>query len=99
MAVFTMAVRPSLDSDTWWHLRAGQWIVDNRAIPQTDPFSYTRLGASWRYPGWLVEIPMYLIYKVTGPAGLNLWTAFMVTLAFVLIYQIISGGVFFYAHL
>jgi hypothetical protein len=94
LAVFAMSARVSIDSDTWWHLRAGQWIVENRAVPQVDPFSYTRAGAAWQYPGWLVEAPMYLLYRAFGPGGLNLWTAVMVTLAFVFIWQTLSGGVF-----
>jgi len=89
-----MAVRSSLDSDTWWHLRAGQWIVENLSVPQVDHFSYTRMGQSWQYPGWLTEAPLYLIYKFTGPSGLNLWTAIIVTLAFAFVYLTLSGGVF-----
>ena len=94
LAVFAMAMRPSLDSDTWWHLRAGEWILEARAVPQTDSFSYTRLGADWRYPGWLVQAPMALIYRWFGAGGLNLWTALMATLAFIFIWRRLSGGVF-----
>jgi len=94
LAVFAMAMRPSLDSDTWWHLRAGEWILDARTVPQTDPFSYTRQDADWRYPGWLVEAPMALIYRFLGAGGLNLWTALMVTLAFVFVWGRLSGWVF-----
>jgi len=94
LAIFAMSARVSIDSDTWWHLRAGQWIVENRGIPQVDPFSYTRQGEAWQYPGWLVEAPMYILYETLGPGGLNLWTAVMVTLAFVFLWQTLSGGVF-----
>jgi len=94
LAVFAMAARISVDGDTWWHLRAGQWILDNERIPQTDPFSYTRTGEAWQYPGWLVEVPMILLYRLGGPGALNLFTAAMVTLAFVFIWQALSGGVF-----
>ncbi|MDX1437217.1 MAG: hypothetical protein R3335_10430 [Anaerolineales bacterium] len=94
LAVFAMAARISVDTDTWWHLRAGEWILENRAILQVDVFSYTRAGAPWNYPGWLVELPMYLIYSVFGPGGLNLWTAAMVTLAFAFVWPALSGGVF-----
>ena len=94
LAVFAMAARVSIDSDTWWHLRAGQWIVENRAVPQADPFSYTRLGAKWQYPGWLVEAPMYGLYRAFGAGALNIWTALMVTLAFVFLWRTLSGGYF-----
>ena len=90
-----MSARVSADSDTWWHLHAaGQWIVENRAVPQVDSFSYTRKGAAWDDPNWIVEAIMYLLYRAFGPGGLNLWTAGMVTLAFVFLWRTLSGGVF-----
>ena len=94
LAIFAMSARISIDSDTWWHLRAGQWIVSNHVILQTDIFSTTRNGAPWNYPGWLVEVPLYWIYTATGAAGLNLWTAATVTLAFFFVWLTLSGGVF-----
>jgi hypothetical protein len=94
LAIFAMSARVSVDSDTWWHLRAGQWIIEQRAVPQADPFSYTRFGQPWKYPGWLVEAPMVWIYRALGPGGLNLWTAIMVTLAFAFVWRALSGGAF-----
>ena len=94
LAIFAMSARVSVDHDTWWHLRAGEWMMEHRALLQTDPFSYTRSGENWRYPGWLVEAPMYLIYRYLGPGGLNLWTAVMVTLAFCFVWATLSGGAF-----
>lgn len=81
-----------MDTDTWWHLRAGEWIWEQRAIPRVDVFSYTRAGTPWQYPGWLVELPVWGIYRAFGPGGLNLWTAAMVTLAFIFVWQTLSGG-------
>jgi hypothetical protein len=94
LSVFAMATRVSVDTDTWWHLRAGQWIWEHKSIPLGDPFSYTRLGEEWRYPGWLVEVPLYAIYRWLGAGGLNLWVAGMVTLAFLFVWRVLSGGVF-----
>lgn len=94
LAIFAMAARISIDPDTWWHLRAGQWILENRTILKQDFFSYTRYGVDWRYPGWLVEVPMYMVYSVFGFGGLNLWTAFLVSLAFVFLWKALSGGTF-----
>lgn len=94
LAIFAMAARISVDTDTWWHLRAGQWILENQAIPRVDSFSYTRVGEAWIYPGWLVEVPMYLIYKNFGAGGLNIWTAGMVCLTFIFLWSALVGGVF-----
>lgn len=94
LGVFAMAARVSVDSDTWWHLRAGQWIIENRAIPRVDSFSYTRAGMPWQYPGWLVEGVMYGLFRAGGLGALNLWTAGMVALAFVFVWRTLSGGPF-----
>jgi len=91
LAVFTMAVRVSVDSDTWWHLRAGKTIVEQRAVLERDPFSLTRQGESWEYPGWLAEIALYAAYLGLGYAGLNLLTALAVTLAFLLLWRTLEG--------
>ena len=94
LAIFAMAARVSMDTDTWWHLRAGQWIVENHQIPRVDHFSYTREGASWEYPGWLVEVPMLWVYQEWGPGGLNILTTLMVTVAFWFVWKTMSGGEF-----
>ncbi len=99
LAVFAMAARISVDTDTWWHLRAGQWIVEHRQIPRIDTFSYTRFGESWEYPGWIVEVPMYWIYRLLGLGGLNLWTATMVVIAFVFVWLTMSGDAFLRAFI
>ncbi|GAB4579662.1 MAG: hypothetical protein Fur0022_24000 [Anaerolineales bacterium] len=94
LAVFAMAAQVSLDTDTWWHLRAGAWMLEQGELLQADPFSYTRLGAKWQYPGWIVQIPMAWLFQIFGPGALNLWTAGMVTLAFVFIWRAMEGGPF-----
>lgn len=40
--LFAMAVRVSADSDTFWHVRAGAWMIDNRRLLDFDVFSHTR---------------------------------------------------------
>ncbi len=29
------------DTDFWWHLKTGQYIIEHRAVPVPDPFAYT----------------------------------------------------------
>lgn len=85
------AARVSPDPDTWWHLRAGQWMIENRELLRQDLFSYTRLGQPWEVPGWPVEIGMYLIYRLSGLGGLNLATGVIFTLTFFVISRILAG--------
>ena len=96
MAVFAMAARVSMDSDTWWHLATGKLILESGSIPQTDPFSHTRTGEPWlgASVGWLMQITLYTIYTYFGPGGLNILTALMVTLAFLAVYHTMYGGPF-----
>jgi hypothetical protein len=86
-----MALRVSIDPDTWWHLRAGEWIIENRSIPMTDPFSLTRAGEPWTDPGWLSQIALYTTYRAFGLAGLNVFTAAMVVLGFAFVWRVMEG--------
>jgi len=94
LGVVAMAARVSIDSDTWWHLRAGQWMIENRAMMQVDSFSYTRAGTAWQYPGLWIEILFFNLYQVFDIGGLNLWTTLMVTVAFAFLWPSLSGNVF-----
>ena len=44
------------DGDVSWHIATGQWILDHRAIPHTDPFSFTWAGKPWVPIEWLAEV-------------------------------------------
>jgi hypothetical protein len=91
VALFAMAVRVSIDPDTWWHLRAGEWMVQNQSILVRDPFSLTRAGQPWIDPGWLSELALYGTYRAFGLAGLNVFTAVMVVIGFVFVWRAMQG--------
>jgi hypothetical protein len=92
LAVLLMvASSPVVDSDTWWHLRAGTWMLEQRQLLRTDPFSTTRLGEPWIYPGWLAQISLAGAYQAAGLAGLHLWTAAILGLTFVLVWLTLEG--------
>jgi len=91
LAVFAMATRVSTDTDTWWHLRAGAWITEHRQILASDPFSLTRFGEPWVYPGWLSQITLYAVFRLAGYAGLNLLTAGTVVVAFAFVWRVMEA--------
>jgi hypothetical protein len=94
-AIFTMAVRMPADSDTYWHLVSGRYIVENRTVPTTDPFSFTRQGEMWIDHGWLGQVLLYALYALGGWTAVALLVAVIVTAAFYFIYRQCEGN----AHL
>jgi hypothetical protein len=94
IGILFMAVRPMIDSDTWWHLRTGQWILDHQALPEVDRFSFSRSGEPWYYPGWLAEILMVKVYSLGGLVALNLLFTCVILLAFGLVYFTLEGNAF-----
>jgi hypothetical protein len=74
-AAFALAAfSPGLlnDGDTYWHIRAGEWMLAHRAVLRADVFSYTMAGAPWHTQEWLAEIIMALSWTVRGWAGIHL---------------------------
>jgi len=63
------------DPDIWWHLRTGQWMVEHRAWPQTDPFSSWAAGHSWAAYSWTFELLMLALYRQWGLPGIVFYTA------------------------
>src|SRR4051794_36841076 len=58
------------DGDVSWHIATGQWILDHRAIPHTDPFSFTWAGKPWVAIEWLAEVIMGAAYRLDGYSGI-----------------------------
>jgi len=44
------------DSDTFWQIKVGQWIMDHRALPHADLYSFTKFGAPWISTSWLSQV-------------------------------------------
>lgn len=89
--VFAMAARTAVDSDMWWHLRAGEQTVSSGRIVLQDDFSYTRAGAAWTNHSWLAQVGMYLVFHWGGYVGLGVLVASLATLSMFLVYQQLLG--------
>jgi hypothetical protein len=99
IALFAMAVRTPVDTDMYWHLRTGQYILQTHAIPAADPFSWTALGTPWVNVHWLSQIFLYCTYALGGLPGLALLVAALVVLAFVFVWKQMEGGPFLRAFI
>lgn len=66
-SAFTLvSLSPVPPHDFWWHVRIGEQIVQQRAIPTTDVFSFTSYGQPMFYQSWLSEVALYGLLRTGG---------------------------------
>ena len=56
--VFLLVIGSGLlgDSDTYWQIATGQWILDHATLPLVDIYSFTRAGEPWISSSWLAQV-------------------------------------------
>ena len=64
-------LQPIWDIDEFWHVKIGELITTTRAIPRTDPFTWTRAGVQWTTHEWLSEVVFYLAFRCAGWDGVR----------------------------
>ena len=66
LAVATIALSSLTVFDFWWYLASGQRILETRAVPATDPFSYTAEGRPWINHMWATQVLFTLLWERWG---------------------------------
>jgi len=74
------------DCDTGWHIRTGEWILANGAVPQHDPFSYSKAGEQWFAWEWLSDVLMAWLNSVDGLRAVLLLSIALICATFTLLY-------------
>jgi len=59
---------PWIDNDYWWHLAAGDWMIDTRSMPSPDPWLFTYDGKFIAHE-WLGEVFLAATDRSGGYAG------------------------------
>ena len=57
--------------DLAYHLRAGAEILDTRAIPTADTWTFTAAGLPWTDQQWGAQVILAAVYQVAGWTGLG----------------------------
>jgi hypothetical protein len=68
--------------DIWWHLKTGEWILQNTAIPKADPFSHTAAGRPWVAHEWLFGLLSYAVHRLGGTTGIVIGKALLIGILF-----------------
>jgi hypothetical protein len=62
-----------LDLDIWWHLKAGEWIVEHHAFPHTGILSRTAANRPWAAYSWIYEVLLSRAYAWFGLVGVGIF--------------------------
>ena len=72
-------------NDFWWHIRTGELILQQRAIPHIDLFTYTQPGAPWINQAWLMQVALALLMQWGGVPLVIFAHAVIITAGYTLI--------------
>ena len=62
-----------LDSDIWWHLKVGDWIVGHMSVPHTGILSRTAANRPWIAYSWGYEVLLSRAYAWFGLIGIGVF--------------------------
>ena len=79
-----------IDPDTMWQVTLGQWILDHRAVPETDVYSFTMRGESWISTQWLAQAIYAKAYGISGWSGPVVVAASAIAATFTLLAAFLS---------
>ena len=83
------------DPDIWWHLKVGDWIMQNHAVPYVGIFSRTAGTRPWVAYSWGYEVLLSRAYAWFGLVGFAMFGILLtVAVAFMLFWMLhrLSGS-------
>jgi hypothetical protein len=79
--IWLIAANCGTGDDTYWHIKVGEWIVDNHKVPTTGIFSYTATDFPWVSHEWLSAVLIYALFSLAGWPGLVFLATVSITLS------------------
>jgi hypothetical protein len=90
-ALAVCALLMPAQSDSYWHLRAGQEIWQTFHVPLSDHYSYTAAGRYWPNHEWLWQAFSYALYRLGGMRLYVLGGAAFAMGALAIVYRLMVG--------
>ncbi|HLI64149.1 MAG TPA: hypothetical protein VKV05_12175, partial [Terriglobales bacterium] len=79
------------DSDIWWHLSSGLWMLQNHALPHTGLFSQSA-SLPWVDASWGFDLLVAGLYQVFGLVGLPILLMLLQVAVAIALFQLGCGG-------
>lgn len=87
ISVFWICTFKIMDRDFWWHIKAGEIMLQTHHLIATDSFAYARAGLPYLATHeWLAQIILYLVYHTGGFIGIILFRGVIATASVGLLY-------------
>jgi hypothetical protein len=77
------------DGDTGFHIRTGEFIVQNWTIPTRDIFSFRSPPIPWTAHEWLSEVIMALVHSASGLTGTVVFFSFVIATTYLLLFRML----------
>src|SRR4051812_14911204 len=84
------------DCDTGWHIRTGEWITANHAVPARDIFSFSKAGEPWFAWEWLSDVLFAWLNAHGGLQSVVLLAIVLISVTFALLFRLVrrkSNGI------
>jgi hypothetical protein len=77
-------------NDFFWHVKTGEWIVENAKIPTTDVFSWyaSANNYTWYAHEWLSDVLYFIIFRFIGAKGITIFSIFCISLNHLLLMKL-----------
>ena len=75
------------DCDTGYHIRAGEYILENFSVPKHDLFSFFAPDLAWTAHEWLSEIIMALVHNQLGLTGVVAFFSLVLALTYYVFFK------------
>ncbi|KXK55300.1 MAG: hypothetical protein IPM61_01255 [Chlorobi bacterium] len=82
-----LAFQEIRDLDIGFHLKAGEWILENMRFPGNDPFTYTITDRPYIDMYWLYQVTLALTNNIAGPFGMVLLNGLAVGCSIFLLFR------------
>lgn len=78
------------NADIGFHLKAGQWILENFKFPGNDVFTYTVNTHEYIDMQWLYQVLIFIVQSIFGYAGLTFLNVILILASFYLLYRVLQ---------
>jgi hypothetical protein len=84
LLAFLLGCYQIFDTDVWWQLRSGQWILENRRFPELDIYTFSSGNRVWIDLHWGFQVALALAHAQGGVPGMIVLAAAACSAAFLI---------------